>query len=43
MHLLVLGTFRPLPLGTASLRHFQGLERRRPHKHPAEPASTAPI
>ena len=44
MHLLVLGAFcPPLPLGTASLRHFQGLERHRLPKHPAGPASTAPI
>ena len=43
MHLLVLGAFRPLPLGVASLRHFQGLERHRLRKHPAGPASTPPI
>ena len=33
----------PLPLGTASLRHFQGLERHRLRRHPAGPAGTAPI
>ena len=43
MHLLVLGAFWPLPLGTASLRHFQGLERHRLRKHPARPDGTAPI
>ena len=43
MHLVVLGAFGPLPLGAASLRHFQGLERHRLRKHPAGPASTAPI
>ena len=43
MHLLVRGAFCPLPLGTASLRHFQGLERHRLRKHPAGPAGTAPI
>ena len=43
MHLLVLGAFWPLPLGGASLRHFQGLERHRLREHPAGPASTAPI
>ena len=43
MHLLVLGAFCPLPLGTASLRHFQGLERHRLRKHPAGPASSTLI
>ena len=43
MHLVVLGAFGLLPLGAASLRHFQGLERHRLRKHPAGPASTAPI
>ena len=43
MHLVVLGAFWPLPLGAASLRHFQGLERHRLRKHLAGPASTAPI
>ena len=37
------GCFLSPPLGTASLRHFQGLERHRLRKHPAGPASTAPI
>ena len=43
MHLVVLGAFGLLPLGAASLRHFQGLERHRLRKHPAGPASTPPI
>ena len=43
MHLLVRGTFLPLPLGAASLRHFRGLERHRLRKHPAGPAGTVPI
>ena len=43
MHLLVLGAFGPLPLGTASLRHFQGAERHRLRKHPAGPDGSAPI
>ena len=43
MHLVVLGAFGLLPLGAASLRHLQGLERHRLRKHPAGPASTAPI
>ena len=42
MHLVVLGAFGPLPLGAASLRHFQGLERHRLRNHPAGPASTTP-
>ena len=42
MHLLVLGAFCPLPLGTASLRHFRGLERHRLRKHPAGLAGAAP-
>ena len=37
------GCFLTLPLGAASLRHFQGLERHRLRKHPAGPASSAPI
>ena len=44
MHLLVLGAFYPPPpLGTASLRHFQRLERHWLRKHPAESDGTAPI
>ena len=43
MHLVVLGAFWPLPLGGASLRLFQGLERHRLRKHPAGPAGTSPF
>ena len=37
------GYFLTLPLGVASLRRFQGLERHRLRKHPAGPAGTSPI
>ena len=30
------GCFLTLPLGTVSLRHFQGLERHRLRKHPRD-------
>ena len=43
MHLVVLGAFGLLPLGAASLRHFQRLERHRLRKHPAGPDGSAPI
>ena len=37
------GCFLTLPLGVASLRRFQGLERHRLRKHPAGPDGTSPI
>ena len=37
------GCFLTLPLGVASLRRFQGLERHRLREHPAGLDGTAPI